>query len=225
MSVRGSFHGRVEGRRLSPERDDGLGLGRSERASLGSTRSDPVDDLAGRLVGAHHDAGGRDLAVDELQPGGDRAVREQALARPEHERGRPTGGTRRRGRARSSVWIRFPLPCTCSSGPVRLLERRDAVGGVTLRSGPTAPTRSAGRPREATNFVASFSGLPPASSGALGQYAREDLVGPAPEQHVERHAQRLGHDLAHQVVPVVHRPAAVFEAAAVVLLRTAREPA
>src|SRR5947207_13139393 len=48
------------------------------------------DDLARRLVGPDHAAGRRDLAVDELQPRWDRAVREQALARPDAAREDPT---------------------------------------------------------------------------------------------------------------------------------------
>src|SRR5215470_18693072 len=43
------------------------------------------DDLAGRLVCTDDDSCGGDLAVDELQPGGDGASREQAFARPDDE--------------------------------------------------------------------------------------------------------------------------------------------
>src|SRR5215207_8680417 len=43
------------------------------------------DDPACRLVRTHHDPGGGDPAVEELQPGGDGAFREQALARADDE--------------------------------------------------------------------------------------------------------------------------------------------
>src|SRR6266496_1593355 len=52
-------------------------------------RERSCDDLACRLVGADHDSGGGDLAVDELEPGGDGAVGEQAFARPDDEREDP----------------------------------------------------------------------------------------------------------------------------------------
>jgi hypothetical protein len=45
----------------------------------------PGFDAAGRLEGIHGDSGRGDLAVDELQPGGDGAVREQAFARADDE--------------------------------------------------------------------------------------------------------------------------------------------
>src|SRR5918997_3510574 len=50
----------------------------------------------------------------------------------------------------------------------------------------------------------------------------EDVVGLASENEVERRAHRLAHDLTHLLVPIVHRPATVREAAAVVLSRSAR---
>src|SRR2546426_1702090 len=50
------------------------------------------DDLACRLVRTDHHSGGGDLAVDELEPDGDRAVREQAFARPYDEGEDPQAG-------------------------------------------------------------------------------------------------------------------------------------
>src|SRR5918997_1364438 len=50
----------------------------------------------------------------------------------------------------------------------------------------------------------------------------EDVVGLASEHEVERRAHRLAHDLTHLLVPIVHRPATVNEATAVVLCRSAR---
>src|SRR5688572_26908161 len=45
----------------------------------------PCDDLAGGPVGAHHNTCGGCLAVDQLQPGGDGAIAEQALSGPDDE--------------------------------------------------------------------------------------------------------------------------------------------
>ena len=122
---------------------------------------------------------------------------------------------------RISVWARFPLPCTCSSGPSSLLERRDALGRVPLDQDRRAPVQRGTAPRRDV-----LRGVVQRLAAGLLRGGRpvraEDLVGPASEQHVERVVELLGLDLAHQVVPVVHRPAAVREAAAVVLLGSAR---
>src|SRR3989449_3858267 len=48
-------------------------------------RERSCDDLACRLVRTDHDSSSGDLAVDELQPGGDGAFREQAFARPDDD--------------------------------------------------------------------------------------------------------------------------------------------
>ncbi len=50
----------------------------------------------------------------------------------------------------------------------------------------------------------------------------EDLVGLAADEEVERAAEDFAHRLAHDVVPVVERPAAVFETAGRVFFRAAR---
>ena len=60
---------------------------RRERRVLRLER--PRDDLARGLVRADHDTRGGDRAVDELQTGGDRSVREQALARSEDDGEQP----------------------------------------------------------------------------------------------------------------------------------------
>src|SRR5215208_7091313 len=59
------------------------GIGKAFRSS-GGERSGL--ELAGGLVRPDHDARARDLAVSELQPGRDRALGEQPLARTEDDR-------------------------------------------------------------------------------------------------------------------------------------------
>src|SRR5438876_10759572 len=69
---------------------------------------------------------------------------------------------------RNSVWIRSPLPCTCSSGPSSCLSAATpAAASPSIRTDLLHP--SVGWPRDATYLVASFNGLAPASSGACGQ--------------------------------------------------------
>ncbi len=71
---------------------------------------------------------------------------------------------------RISVWIRFPLPCTCSSGPSSfLIAAMPSAASPSIRT--EGPHSSVGRLRDTTYLVASFNGLAPASSGACGQYA------------------------------------------------------
>src|SRR5918999_41094 len=71
---------------------------------------------------------------------------------------------------RNRVWIRFPLPCTWSSGPDPCFSA--AMPSAASPSIRTELLQSSDRNvRDATNFVASFSGLAPASSGAFGQNA------------------------------------------------------
>src|SRR5215218_399776 len=61
---------------------------------------------------------------------------------------------------RKSVWIRFPLPCTCSSGPSSCLS-----AAIPSAASPSIRTdslhSSVGRPRDTTYLVASFNGLAP----------------------------------------------------------------
>src|SRR5207248_2483699 len=70
---------------------------------------------------------------------------------------------------RIRVWIRFPLPCTCSSGPSPCLSALTA-SATSPSSRTDGPQSSEGCPCEATYLVASLSGFAPASSGAFGQY-------------------------------------------------------
>src|SRR3954454_5898927 len=75
---------------------------------------------------------------------------------------RTTGKTQRRYSStrlwRSSVWIRLPLPCTCSSGPSSFLR-----AATPPAASPSIRTEllhsSVGRLRDATYLVASFNGL------------------------------------------------------------------
>ena len=105
--------------------------------------------------------------------------------------------------------------------PVSLLERRDALGRVSLDQDRRAPIQRGTAPR-ADVLRGVVQRLAAGLLRGVRPVRAEDLVGPASEQHVERVVELLGLDLAHQVVPVVHRPAAVCEAAAVVLLGSAR---
>src|SRR5215470_11746704 len=80
----GSRAGRADcdARASEPGQPPGRAAGEDERAGGSVLCERPGDDLARRLVGADHDPGGGDLAVDEPQAGGDGAVGEQALADP-----------------------------------------------------------------------------------------------------------------------------------------------
>src|SRR6266498_2912120 len=105
--------------------------------------------------------------------------------------------------------------------PIFLLEPRDAFGRVSVDQDRPLPLQRGATPRRDVLggivqwFCAGFlRGVWPVRG--------EDVVGPASENEVERRAHRLGHDLTHLVVPIVHRPATVREAAAVVLFRSAR---
>jgi hypothetical protein len=73
--------------------------------------------------------------------------------------------------ARSSVWMRLALPCTWSSGPSSCLRAaRPSAASPSIWTELLHASRL-GRLREATYLVASLKTLPPASSGAVGQYA------------------------------------------------------
>jgi hypothetical protein len=70
-----------------------------------------------------------------------------------------------------SVWIRFALPCTCSSGPSSSLSfARPSAASPSIRI-ELLHSDNEGRPRDATYLVASLNVLEPASSGASGQNA------------------------------------------------------
>src|SRR5262249_4850084 len=57
---------------------------------------------------------------------------------------------------------------------------------------------------------------------SIGPVGGEDFVRLAAEQEIERRRHGLAHGLTHPLVPVVHRPAAVLEAARGVLFGAAR---
>src|SRR2546430_5873265 len=101
-------------------------------------RERSCDDLAGWLVRTDHDSSGGDLAVDELQPGGDGAVREQAFARPDDEGEDPQAvlidevvAQERLDQVAAAVHLQL--------WPILLLERRDALGRVSLDQDRGAP--------------------------------------------------------------------------------------
>ena len=123
--------------------------------------------------------------------------RRTAACRRRGPPGRSRRGTRRRGRAAASVWIRSPLPCTCISGPCLCLEALDRDSRRRLRAARVLPfdamsasaTRRTSWPRSAAPLAG--------SSRACGQCGGEDLVRLAAEQQVER----LAHELAHPARP------------------------
>ena len=101
---------------------------------------------------------------------------------------------------------------------VLLLERRDAVGRVSLDQDRVTPLQGGTAPRrDVLGGVVEH--LAARLLGGGRPVGGHDVVGPASQDHGERPARRLAHDLAHLLVPVVHRPAAEREAAVVVLSR------
>ena len=56
----------------------------------------------------------------------------------------------------------------------------------------------------------------------LGPIAREDVIGLPAEEQIERVAHLLSHDVSQEVVEVADGPSTVFEAAAIVFLRSTR---
>src|SRR5215207_5937849 len=102
-----------------------------------------------------------------------------------------------------------------------VLERCDAFGRLTLDQDRVAPLKRGMTPRrDVLGGVVQWLGA--GLLRGVRPVRGEDVVGLASENEVERHAHRLAHDLTHQLVPIVHRPATVREAAAVVLSRSAR---
>ena len=96
------------------------------------------DDLTCGLVCNDHDSGSGDLAIHEPQPGRDGAFREQAFAVP-MKRGKVHRRYWSTRLWRNSVWIRCPLPCTCSSGPSSSSAPRCRRPRLP-RSGPSCAT-------------------------------------------------------------------------------------
>src|SRR5215203_4090773 len=102
-----------------------------------------------------------------------------------------------------------------------LFERRDALGRVSLYQHRLAPLQGGMTPRR--NVLRGVvQRLGPGLLRGVRPVRREYIVGLASENEVERSAHRLAHDLTHLIVPVVLRPAAVREAAAIVLFGSAR---
>src|SRR5947207_11006116 len=93
-------------------------------------RERSCDDLACRLVRADHDPGGGDRAVDELQRGGDGAVREQALARPDDEGEDPQTLLVDEAVAHERL-DQVPAAMHLEPWPILLLERGDPFGRVS----------------------------------------------------------------------------------------------
>src|SRR5215217_232564 len=95
---------------------------------------------------------------------------------------------------RNSVWIRFPLPCTCSSGPSSFLS-----AAMPSAASPSIRTElrhsSVGWLRDVLGGVVECLG-----SGLLRgvrPVRGEDVVALASEKQVERPAHRLSHELLH----------------------------
>src|SRR5215471_2624924 len=177
-------------------------------------------DLARRLVRTDDDPGAGDLAVHELQARRDGAIREQALARPDDQGEDPQAvlvdeavAQQRLDQVAAAMHLQLRA--------VALLERRDALGGVPLDQDRSAPLER-GMTARRDVLGGLVQGLGAGLLRGVRPVGGEDVVGLAPENEVERGAHRLAHDLAHLLVPVVHRPAAVPEAAVVVLAWSTR---
>jgi len=72
------------------------------------------------------------------------------------------------------------------------------------------PQSALARVVETTYLVAAFRDRALLLAG-VGPVCGEDLVGLPAEEQVERRGHEFGHNLAHEVVPVTDRPAAVLE--------------
>ena len=123
---------------MATYRSPGPVSGSRGRRARSVERERSGDDLAGRLVRTDHDARGRDGAVDELQTGGDGAVREQALARPKDEGEDPQLVLVDKVVAQERL-DQVPAAMDLQVGPVSLLERGDAFGRVSLDQDRIAP--------------------------------------------------------------------------------------
>jgi hypothetical protein len=160
------------------------------------------------------------LFVDELQPGRDRAVREQAFARPDDQGEDPEAELVDEVVAQERL-DQVPAAVHLQLRPIFLLERGDPFGRVSLDQDRLAPLQCGTTPRnDVLGRVVQRLGA--GLVCGVRPVGGEDVVGLAPEQEVERRAHRLPYDLAHPLVPVVDRPATESEAAALVLFRTAR---
>src|SRR5215211_2163081 len=105
--------------------------------------------------------------------------------------------------------------------PIFLPERCDALGRVTLDQDRVAPLQRGMTPRrDVLGGVVQWLGA--GLLRGVRPVRGEDVVGFPSENEVEGRAHRLAHDLSHLLVPIVHRPATVGEAAAVVLSGSAR---
>ena len=154
-----------------------------------------------------------DALSTSRSPEGPAPSAEQALARPDDHREDPQAvlvdevvTQQRLDQVRAAVHLRLR--------PILGLEGREGVGGVALEQHPSCSTPQVGTAPRRPCLVASLNTpWPPRRQSAEGH----DVVGPASQHHGERPAGGLAYDLAHVVVPVVHRPAAVGEPAVVVL--------
>src|SRR5829696_976174 len=183
-------------------------------------RERSCDDLACRRVRTDNDSSGGDLAVEEPQPGGDGAFREQAFTRPDDEGEDPQAALIDEVVAQQRL-DQVPAAMHLQLRTIFLLECRDALGRVSLYQHRLAPLQRGMTPRR--NILGGVFQRPgPSLLRGVRPVRCEDIVGLASENELERPAHRLAHDLTHLIVPVVHPPAAVREAAAIVLFGSAR---
>ena len=175
-------------------------------------------DLAGTLVAVNHHAGSRRLGIGKPERARDGPVAEEAFARAHHDRKDPEAKLVDEVVLQQGLdQVGAPGHVNLASGP--LLESRHGGRGFSLQQRRVGPLHFAKRPRGDVLWhpvqlrrdrIVRIRDARPVGG--------EDLVRPAAKQQGVRLQRLLDDDLAHHLIPILHRPTAVLEAPVAVLL-------
>src|SRR2546426_3445715 len=122
----------------------------------------------------------------------------------------------------NNVWIRLELPWTRISPPACSLSRATAVAASPRKQGGVVPFHFLKRSRgDVFSHAVELGCHGIVRIRDAWPVRGEDFVRLATEQQRVRFRHLLEDDLAHHVVPILHRPTAMREAALAVFIRAA----